>query len=76
MKYDDKTSKMTFLLRIDCWFFSFPWGMNENIDVHIVWRAKPPYENVHVGFFIHTSRKRKKKQKKKKKKKQLSILII
>ena len=26
----------------------------------------PPYENVHVGFFIHTSRKRKKKKKKKK----------
>ena len=27
-------------LRIDCWFFSFPWGMNEKNDVHIVWRAK------------------------------------
>ena len=28
-------------------------------DVHIfVWRG-PPYENVYVGFFIHTSRKRK-----------------
>ena len=35
-------------------------------DLAIVWRAHdraendPPYENVHVGFFIHTSRKRKK----------------
>ena len=43
-------------------------------DVHIVWRRSPPYENVHVVFFIHTSRKRKKK--KKKKKKSLSVLII
>ena len=50
-------------------FFSFPWGMNEIIDVLMYdWRS-PPYENVHVGFFIHTSRKRKKKT-------QLSILII
>ena len=24
-------------------------------------RRSPPYENVHDGFFIHTSRKRKKK---------------
>ena len=29
-----------------------PGGMNEEND--------PPYENVHVGFFYHTSRKRKK----------------
>ena len=27
-------------------------------DMHFVLR--PPYENVHVSFFIHTSRKRKK----------------
>ena len=26
-------------LRIDCWFFSFHWGMNDKSDVHIVWRA-------------------------------------
>ena len=64
--------------------FSFiPRGMNEKTDVHIsVWRA-PPY-NVHVGFFIHTSRKRKKNEQsilkhignEKKKKKKNSFQII
>ena len=46
-------------MRIDTWFFSFRWGMNEKNDVHILLR--PPY-NVHVGFVIHTSTKRKKKK--------------
>ena len=35
---------LQFHLRIDCWLFSFPWGMNEKN------RRSPPYENVHVGF--------------------------
>ena len=43
-------------LRIDCWFFfvsvMYEW---KNRRVHC-----PPYENVHIGVFIHSSRKRKK----------------
>ena len=55
-------------LRIDCWFVSFPWGMNEKPTCTLYGGRCPWYGNVHVGFFIHTSRKRKKNQ--------LSILII
>ena len=42
---------MKMIWNLIVWLFSFPWGMNEKADVHIL----------HVGFFIHTSRKRKRK---------------
>ena len=48
------------IIRIESWFFTFPWGMNGMTNVHILYVGlRPPY-NVRVGYSIHTSRKRKK----------------
>ena len=40
-----------YFLRIDNWFFSFPWGMNEKTNGHLVWRAKPAIRKCARRFF-------------------------